>query len=141
MCPARGKRNLHIRNRSARQNPRMLFFFQMCQNQTLPVLSQNILAAVCIENESAACFARLHQQMHFRIMPQRFIMSNALDSRLNRFFIKDAAFIKFDKNAETLLHELFQYLYLHFAHQLYVHLTKLFFPDDVKLRLLFFKLT
>lgn len=52
------------------QNSWMLPLCQMGQDQTLPVLIQHIVAALIVENESAAPLTRFQNQMDFRIVAE-----------------------------------------------------------------------
>ena len=60
MCFSRNQCDAHIRDRRSRQYASVNLFLQMCQDQTLPVAIQHILAADIIEDKSAAGLQRFH---------------------------------------------------------------------------------
>ena len=92
--PACRKRNLKIRYRRPGKHAPMGFFHQMGENEPLPVLIKHILAAVCIHYKAAPGLSRLQDQMHLRIMPERFKMPHPLDRPPDCFLIHNISGIK-----------------------------------------------
>ena len=92
MRSSRQKGDLHIRNPGTGQNSSVRLFFQMGQNQALPVPIQHIFAAVRCKLEARSPLSRLQQKVYFRIMPKRFIMPHAFHRLLNCLFIDNLPF-------------------------------------------------
>ena len=80
----------------------------MCQDQSLPVFIQHIFAAAGIKDESGSRLTRFHQKMDFRVVAQRFEMTDALNDLSDRFLIYNISFAKFDLHAESFLYLTFQ---------------------------------
>ena len=113
----------------------------MRHDKSLPVPVQHVLTASRAKLQAAARLTRFQQQMYFRVMPERFIMAHSLHGIHYRFLVDDTSLIKRNILAESLPDLVPQNLDLHLTHQLDLNLRRLFFPCDVKLRLLLFKLT
>ena len=94
--------NPHIGDLRSGQHAPVLLFFQMRQNQSLPIQIQFIRAAVCGKLQAAARLPRFQKKMHLRIVTQRFKMPYSLHRRSNRFLIDDAAGTEFYPNAKTI---------------------------------------
>ena len=92
---AHQERDLHIRNGCADQNTLVGLFFQMGQDQSLPVQIQVIGATSGVKDQSAAPFARLQQQVHLGIMAQRLKMAYTFNGVFYGFFIENSTGIKF----------------------------------------------
>ena len=132
--------DLHIGNLRSGQHTDVLFFSQMCEDQSLPVAIQHILTADCFKLQTAARLPRLHQKVHLRVMAQRFKVADS-DHRLrDRLLIDNAARTKFHRNAKPFGNHIFQDFRLHFSHQLRVDLPQLLVPCDMQLRFFLLKL-
>ena len=92
---SRCQSDLDIRDRRTGQHAQMFLFFQMRQDQPLPVSIQHIFTAGSRDLYPAARRSRFQDQVHFRIMAQRLKMSHAFYSIGNGFFIHNAAGAKF----------------------------------------------
>ncbi len=138
--PPRQKRDPHIRDRRSEQHARMALFLQMRQDQTLPVQIQHIRTADGAKGKTAAAGRRLQQQMHFRIMAQRFVMACAFHGSRDRFLIHDTSGPEFHIDAEPFLYHALQDLDLHLPHDLGLDLSRSLIPGDPQHRLLFLQL-
>ena len=97
------QRDLHIRQRRTGQYAAVCLFHEVCQDQALPVPVKIILRYRRRKPHSAAPRPGFEQQMHFSVMPQRFIMSYAFDSFLDRLAIQDPAGVKGHRKSEPIL--------------------------------------
>ena len=140
VCPTGNKCDLYIRDRRSAQHPQMFFFFQMCQDQTLPVFIQHIFTAIGQKMHSASGFSRLQQQMDFRVMPERFKMSDSLHGISDRFFIYNISGSELHTHTKPFRDHTFQDLCLDFSHQLRVDLSQAFIPYNMEQRFFLFQL-
>ena len=101
----------------------MFFLLQVGEDQSLPVFIQHILAAGGVKDKPASRFSRLQQQMHLRIMAQRFKMSDALHWFFNGFLVYNVSGSEFHRHLEALLDQIFQDFNLHLSHDLGVDLS------------------
>ena len=90
------------------QNSWMLPLCQMGQDQTLPVLIQHIVAALIVENESAAPLTRFQNQMDFRIVAEGLKVAHPFYFLRNGFLVYNASGAKFGTDAEPLFNHAFQ---------------------------------
>ena len=74
--------------------------------------------------------------MHLRVVAQGLKMAHTLHGVGNGLLVQDAPGVQLDVHIEALLHQAFQYLRLHLAHQLHADLRKLLVPANVELRVL-----
>ena len=118
----------------------MLPLHDMCCDQPLPVEVEHILAARACHLDSAARFARLQQQMHFRIVAQRLKMSHTLHRLCNRLFVYNVALSKDNHNTKALFDQLRQNFDLHLSHHLRMDFLQLLIPEDMKLWIFLLKL-
>ena len=108
----------------------------MRQNQPLPIAVEHILTEARGKAQPAAARTRLEQQVYLGVMPQRLEMPHALDRRLDRLAVDDAARPKRDRHAEAVEQKPLQHLELHLAHELHMQLAQLLVPHDMELRVL-----
>ncbi len=94
----------------------------MRQHQPLPVSVQDVLAAGTGKLQPAARLSRLQQQMHLRIMPQRFEMPDACDGIRNGLLVYNLTVRKLHFQPKTFRNQPFQDLNLYLAHDLYMNL-------------------
>ena len=94
--------NLHIRNRRTGQYSRVFSFFQMSQDQSLPVTVQHILTACSKKLQTASRFSGFQKQVYFCIMTQRFKMAYTFYRLCDCFFIYDISCAKLYCYVETL---------------------------------------
>ena len=94
--------NLHICNWRTGQYSRVLPFFQMSQDQTLPVTVQHVLTACSKKLQTAPRLSRFQKQMYFCIMTQRFKMAYTFYRLCDCFFIYDISCAKLYCYMETL---------------------------------------
>ena len=118
----------------------MLFFLEMREDEPLPVPVEEIFAADRVENQSAARFERLEKQMHLRVVPQRFEMSDALDGFRDGFFVHDAPVVEPHVHAVALGNQADEDFRLHLSHDLRVDFAVTLVPDDVQERFLLLEL-
>ena len=102
MGTSRKKRYLKIRDRRTGQDAQVCLFLQMRQDQPLPVFIQRIFITVCRKLYAAAGLTRFQQQMHLRIMSERFEMTDSLRRIRDGFLIQKAPVRKFHIQAEAL---------------------------------------
>ena len=131
---SRQQRDFHIRDIRARQHARMAPLLQMGENQPLPVPVQHILTAAAFKCQAAARRSRLQQKMYLRVMPQGLEMSHAFHGVRNRFLIYNTSRPEIHREAKPLLHQAFQDLQLHLAHDPHMNLREFLPPDHMKLR-------
>ena len=81
----------------------MDFFFQMGQDQPLPVHGQVVQGHRRAELHSAAPLAGGEQQVHFRIVAQGLVMPHALHGGQDGFPVQHAFVGKADLHAEPVL--------------------------------------
>ena len=136
MRPPRDERNFHIRDRRARQHAAVLLFLQMGQYQPLPVSLQRVRRAGGGELQSASPRAGLQQQMHLRIVAQRFIMTRSLHRLRDGFAIQYAALAEAHRQVKPVMHQPPENLQLYLAHQLNMNFPFFPVPDHVQLRVL-----
>ena len=141
VCSSGHKGDAHVGQHRACEHAPVLFFLQMCQDQSLPVTVQDILTALGRKLHAGSSLSRLQQKMYFRIMTQRFKMSDAFHRACDCLFIYDPALSEFYENSVPVFDQSLQHLSLHLSHELDVYLLRFSCPHDVKLRLLFLKLT
>ena len=84
---ARDEGDLHIGQRGTGQHTKVLFFFEMGQHQTLPVLVQHLFAAVGRKLHPAAAGQRFQLEVDFGIVAERLIVAHALDGLGDRLLI------------------------------------------------------
>ena len=118
----------------------MLPFHNMCCDQPLPVEVEHILTARARHLDSAARFARLQQQMHFRIVAQRLKMSHTLHRLCDRLFVYNVALSKDNHNTKPFFDQLRQDFDLHLSHHLGMDFLQLLIPEDMKLWIFLLKL-
>ncbi len=140
MGPSGRQCDPQIRDGRTGQHARMLLFFQMGQDQPLPVPIQHILAADRCELQAAPRLSRFQQQMNLRIVPQRFKMSHAFHRIRDCFFVYNVSRPKFHLHMEPFQDQALQDLNLHFPHKLDMDLSQRFIPYDMQQRLLFLQL-
>ena len=138
---SRNERYFHICNRRACENAKILFLLQMGKNKSLPVFVQRIFTAFGCKTQTLATLQRLKLQMHLSIMPERLIVTIAVDRLCNSFFVCNASLAKINVDIKAPLEEAFQYFKLHLAHYTDMYFAKLFIPIDVKLWIFIFKHT
>ena len=118
MRPSCYKGDPHVRNGRPRQDTYMLLFFQMSQYQPLPVPVQHVFTTGRAKLQAAPLFPWLQQQMYFCIVPQRFKMSHTLCRFCDCFFVYNVFCPKFYVYMKSFSDQMFQYLDLHFPHEL-----------------------
>ena len=106
----------------------------MGQDQTLPALIQHIVAALIVENESAAPLTRFQNQMDFRIVAEGLKVAHPFYFLRNGFLVYNASGAKFGTDAEPLFNHAFQDFDLNLAHHLDMDLFGLLIPYDVQFR-------
>lgn len=84
---ARDEGDLYIGQRGTGQHTKVLFFFEMGQHQTLPVLIQHLFAAVGRNCILAAAGQRFQLEVDFGIVAERLIVAHALDGLGDRLLI------------------------------------------------------
>ena len=141
MCSAGNKGNTHIGDRRTGQHAPVNFFLQMGKDQPLPVQIKRVGGAVGIKYKAAAPLTRLQDQMHFCIMPQRFIMADALHGVGDRFPVEDTSRPKGDIQIEALFQKTFQYFCLYSSHQLKADLSERTVPENMQERIFLLQLT
>ena len=134
------QRDFHICNRRTDKYSPVFLFFQMGQNQSLPVFIQCILTAVCVKLHPTSLLTWFHKKMHFRIMTQWFKVSYPFYWRFNGFLIYDISRTKFHTDTKTFFDQTFQNFYLNLTHNLGMNFSQFLVPDNVQQRLLFLQL-
>ncbi len=140
MCPPGQDCDLHIGQYAAGQHASMVSLHDMRGNQMLPVRIQIIRAARGCYLNAGTSLARLEQQVHLRIVPQRFKMPDTLHRLRNRLLVDDVPGAEHDCHAEALLDQTRQHLDLYLSHHLDVKLLQLLVPQDMQLRILLLEL-
>ena len=112
----------------------------MREDQTLPVAVKIVLRHERRKLQSAAARERFQQQMHLRVVAQRFVVPHALRRGGDRFLVNDAACAKFHRHAKAALDHAFQNFQLHLSHQTDVDLLQSGVPVDVQQRVFFLQL-
>ena len=111
----------------------MLLFFQVGQNQPLPVQIQIVRAAQGIKHKSASPLAGLQQQMYFCIVTQRLKVPHALNRSGDGFLVhhitRAKGYLQFEPVPDLPLQD----LQLHLAHKLHVELPQTLVPHNVQL--------
>ena len=125
--------DLYIGQRCTGQNAKVLFFFQMGQNQPLPVFVQHLFPAVGGELHPAAPGQRFQQQMHLGIVAQRLVVAYALHGLGNGLLIQNAARAKRYFQPEPLCQQAAQHFQLHLTHQLHMDLGQGLVPHHMEL--------
>ena len=74
-------------------------------------------------------------------MPERLIVTIAVDRLCNSFFVCNASLAKINVYIKAPLENIFQYFKLHLTHYTDMYFAKLFIPIDVKLWIFIFKHT
>ena len=118
----------------------MLFFFQMGEDQALPVPIQLVFTCRCKKLQSASSLPRFQKKMHFRIMTQWFKMSYAFHRCGNGFFIYNISGSEFHCHMEAFPDEMFQNLNLYLTHEHGMDFSQLLIPHNMKLWLFLFQL-
>ena len=118
----------------------MGLFQQMGQHKVLIMGFQHIGRAPGGNHQAAALGQGLQQQMHFRIVAQRLIVTHALHRIGNGFFIIDAALIQIHIQRKPLLYQASQNFQLHFAHDLHEDLLQPVVPHHMQLGVFLFQL-
>ena len=136
MSPPSDEGDLHIGDLRARQDAAVPPLPQMCEYQPLPILSQRVDRALCIENKTAPRLARLQQKMHFRIMAERLKVADTLHRGRDRLLVNDRRPAEHDLHAEPLHALILQDLPLDLAHELRGDLLLSLIVADKQLRLL-----
>ncbi len=121
--------NLHVGYRGTRQHADVRFLFKMGEYQPLPVDVEVVLAAVGVVLQPRARFAGLKQQVDLRVMPQRLVVTDALDGRRDGFLIRDAALVERHIKPVTFLYHGGEDFKLYLAHKPDVNFFQLFVPD------------
>ena len=80
--------HMHIRQRAARQHAGMLPLKDVRANQPLPVLVQRIGRAVRRKRDAAPRRAGFQPEPYLGIVPQRLVMPDAHDGRVNRLLVE-----------------------------------------------------
>ena len=140
MSPPGQKRDFHVSHCRTGQRALMFLFLQMGQNQPLPVPVQDIFAAVGCKLHPRAPFARFQEEMHLRIMAQRFKVSHPLHRRGDGLLIHNIPFAELDQYAEPLLYKPLKHFCLHFSHELNMNLREPVLPHNMEFRLFLLKL-
>ena len=112
----------------------------MLKNQPLPIPFEYLLTTGTRKNKSAPGLPRFHQQMHLRIMPERFIMSDSLNRPSERFPIQDPSRTELYRYVKALRDQPLKHFNLNFSHELHMDLRKPIVKADVKQRFLLLKL-
>ena len=133
MCTACRKSDLHVGDGRACEGSDVSLLLQMSEDEALPVQVKVVGVDGRIKHQSASPWQWLHEQMHFGIVSQRFVMANALGCELYSLLVGNCTVCKSHRIAESLGYEALQHFKLHRSHKLYVYLTELLVPDDVKL--------
>ena len=118
----------------------MLFFFQMGEDQALPVPIQLVFTCRCKKLQSASSLPRFQKKMHFRIMTQWFKMAYAFHRCGNGFFIYNISGSEFHSYMKTFPDEMFQNLYLYLTHEHGMDFSQLLIPHNMKLWFFLFQL-
>ena len=105
---------------------------QIREDETLPVEIQIVHAAQGLQHDAFAGAQRLHQQVDFCVMAQRFEMPHAFHGFFDGLFVQDAARVDGDGHPEAVFDDLLQHFDLHFAHQLGADLLQARLPDDAQ---------
>ena len=122
MGAASRQRNFHIGYGRTCKHAQMLLFLQMGQNQPLPVACQHVLPAGGFKHQPAAPGQGLQDQMHFGIVAQRLKVPHALYRVFYGLPVQNVPLVHVHGHAEALLHQTFQDLRLHRAHELHMNL-------------------
>ena len=88
---AGNQRDPNVRQRTSREHSELLFFRDMLQNQVLEVSGKLIRRKRAPNPDACPARKRIEPKMYLRVMPQRFIMPDALYRILNRFPVQDMA--------------------------------------------------
>ena len=134
------QRQLHIRQRCAHQHTGVGALGQVGQNQPLPVEVQPVGGAIGVQHHSAAARRALHEEMHLRIVAQRFKMTHTLHQAVNGLLIHDAAAAEGYLQPKPAADLLLQHLLLHRAHQVHVDLLPALVPHDAQQRVFLLQL-
>ena len=118
----------------------MCLFFKVSEYKTLPVAVKLILTAFCCKTQTAASLSGFKNEMYFRIVAQRLVMTDTLDLSGNGFLVSYAAMSKFNIKSKPFGNNAFQDLKLYLTHKGNMYFLKLFVPYNVKLRVFLFKL-
>ena len=140
MCTACQKSDLYIRKRRTCQHTEMLFFLQMCKDQTLPVSRKHVLTACSKKLTPASRLSRLYQKMNLRIMTERFKVTHTFYRFRDCFLVDYAARTKLYRCIKPIPDQLLKDFYLYFSHQLRMDFSQLAVPEDMKFRLFLLKL-
>ena len=117
----------------------MRFFVKMGEYQPLPVNIEIVLADAAHKYESASDREWFHQKVNLGIMPERFIMTYALNRGQNGFTVHYSAAVHADIEIESLLNHAFQDFYLYFAHERSMYLAVALIPCDAEHGILLLK--
>ena len=118
----------------------MLFFGDVADDQLLILPVQHIGGALGVDDDAAAGFKRLQQQVALGIMAQGLEMAHAFHGIFNGFLIGDAALVKGHLGRKPLGDQGGQDLQLHLAHEAHMDLLQPLVPLHHKLRILFLQL-
>ena len=138
-CSSADHGDLNICDFRSCQNARKRLLLQMRQDKALPVESQIIGAAVGFQNQPASRLAGFHQKVHLCIMPQRLVMTHALDGIRYGLFVHDRRLCEINPHVKPLCTELFQNFHLDLSHDAGRNLTGCVILVNVKKRLFLFK--
>ena len=128
------QRYSHICYGCSQEHPSVFLFFQMSQNQTLPVFIQQILTYGGSELQPAPRFSGLHQKMHFRIMTKGLKMAHTLHRVYNGFLIDNFTGSKLHPDLKSFGNQIFQDFDLYTAHYLHLNFLQFFLPEHMQFR-------
>ena len=110
--------DLHIRDLGTGQNTLVAPLFQMRQDQALPVEGKVVDGALTLKDQTASRLTGFQKQMHFRIVAQRFKVTDALCCIRDRLFINNAGRAEFHPHSEAVFYQALQDLPLDLPHDL-----------------------
>ncbi len=117
----------------------MLFFLQICENESLPPFIEHVFIAIRSILQTASALRGLQKNVDFSVVPQRFEVANPFNRIRDRFFIKNSSFTERYFETKTVFYKALDYFNLHFAHDLGMDFLELFVPVNMKPGLFFFK--
>ena len=137
----RNQGDFDIRERCAEQDARYLLFLE-CAEYLLLVLDGELFRrerTLCLQ--TAARRKRFQQEMHFRIVAERFKVSGALGGFRDGLAVADARRLELDRERKAAQKEFFQDFHLHLAHQGCLQFTRSAVKAEAETRLFFFERT
>ena len=123
----------------AGEDPQMLLFFQVGENQPLPVPIQHLLPAVGVKLHPAAPGQRFQLQMHFGVVAEGLVMAHALHRLGDGFLIQYTALAELHRKVKPPFQQALEDFQLDLPHELNVDLAQGLVPDHMELGFLLFQ--